>query len=64
MIIIDVKKERSLDSALKKLKLKFQKNKVREELVERREFRKKSVKKREALRKATFLQKKISREEI
>lgn len=52
MIIIDVKKEKSLDSALKKLKYKFTKGKVREELFERQEFVKKSVSKREKMRKA------------
>lgn len=52
MIIIDVKKEKSLDSALKKLKYKFTKNKVREQLFERQEFVKKSVARREEIRKA------------
>ena len=52
MIIIDVKKEKSLDSALKKLKYKFTKSKVKEELFERQEFVKKSVSKREKMRKA------------
>lgn len=52
MIIIDVKKEKSLDSALKKLKYKFTKNKTREQLFEKQEFVKKSVVKREQLRKA------------
>ena len=53
MIIIDVKKEKSLDSALKKLKYKFTKNKVREQLFEKKEFVKKSVVKREQLKKAS-----------
>lgn len=52
MIIIDVKKEKSLDSALKKLKYKFTKNKIREELFERQEFVKKSVSRREQMKKA------------
>lgn len=54
MIIIDVKKEKSLDSALKKLKYKFSKSKVREQLFERQEFTKKSVKRREEMRKASY----------
>jgi small subunit ribosomal protein S21 len=54
MIIIDVKKEKSLDSALKKLKYKFSKSKTREELFERQEFTKKSVSRREQIRKARY----------
>ena len=54
MIIIDVKKEKSLDSALKKLKYKFTKNKTREELFSRQEFVKKSVIRREEIRKARY----------
>lgn len=53
MIIIDVKKEKSLDSALKKLKYKFTKNKTREQLFEKQEFTKKSVRRREEIRKAS-----------
>lgn len=54
MIIIDVKKEKSLDSALKKLKYKFTKNKTKEELFNRQEFVKKSVIRREEIRKARY----------
>lgn len=54
MIIIDVKKEKSLDSALKKLKYKFSKNKTREQLFEKQEFVKKSVLRREEIRKAKY----------
>jgi len=46
MIIIDVKKEKSLDSALKKYKYKVQKTKQVETLKENREFKKPSVIKR------------------
>ena len=63
MIIIDVKKEKSLDSALKKLKYKFSKDKTREQLMERKEFTKKSVRKREALRKASYREYMRSQEE-
>lgn len=56
MIIIDVKKEKSLDSALKKLKYKFTKNKTREQLFEKQEFVKKSVVRREEIRKAKYKQ--------
>ena len=56
MIIIDVKKEKSLDAALKKLKYKFTKAKTKEQLFEKQEFTKKSVVKREQLRKAKYKQ--------
>ena len=63
MIIIDLKKEKSLDSALKKLKYKFTKNKTREQLFEKQEFTKKSVLRREEIRKAKYKQKIRSSEE-
>jgi len=63
MIIIDLKKEKSLDSALKKLKYKFTKNKTREQLFERQEFTKKSVKRREEVRKASYKEHRRSQEE-
>ena len=52
MIIIDLKKEKSLDSALKKLKYKFTKTKTREQLFENQRFTKKSVVRREEIKKA------------
>jgi small subunit ribosomal protein S21 len=63
MIILDLKKEKSLDSALKKLKYKFTKNKTKEQLFERKEFTKKSVARREEIRKAQYRQKIRSSEE-
>ena len=62
MIIIDLKKEKSLDSALKKLKYKFTKNKTKEQLFEKKEFTKKSVSRREEIRKAKYKQLRIDRE--
>ena len=56
MIIIDVKKEKSLDAALKKLKFKFTKAKTKEQLFEKQKFTKKSVVKREGKRKAQYKQ--------
>ena len=56
MIIIDLKKEKSLDSALKKLKYKFSKNKTKEQLFEKQECTKKSVVRREEIRKAKYKQ--------
>ena len=63
MIIIDVKKEKSLDAALKKLKYKFTKAKTKEQLFEKQEFTKKSVVKREQLRKAKYKQELFDRSE-
>jgi small subunit ribosomal protein S21 len=62
MIIIDLKKEKSLDSALKKLKYKFTKNKTKEQLFEKKEFTKKSVSRREEIRKAKYKQLRIDQE--
>ena len=45
MIIIDVSKEKNLESALKKYKYKVQKTKQTEKLRERQSFTKKSVSK-------------------
>ena len=56
MIIIDVKKEKSLDAALKKLKYKFTKAKTKEQLFENQQFTKKSVVKREQKRQAQYKQ--------
>jgi len=56
MIFIDLNKEKSLDSALKKLKYKFSNQKTKEELTERREFTKKSVKRRNQIRDARYRQ--------
>ena len=63
MIIIDLKKEKSLDSALKKLKYKFTKNKTKEQLFEKKEFTKKSVARREEIRKAKYKQIRSDQEE-
>ena len=46
----------SLDSALKKLKFKFDKLKIRKELTDRKEFVKPSIERREEIRKASYIQ--------
>jgi small subunit ribosomal protein S21 len=63
MIIIDLKKEKSLDSALKKLKYKFTKTKTREQLFENQRFTKKSVVRREEIKKAKYKQFRSDQEE-
>jgi len=56
MIIIPVKEGESIDRALKKLKRKFEKTGVVKELRERQKFTKPSVKKRDTVQRAIFIQ--------
>jgi len=58
MIIIKVKNPSSLEQALKQYKFKVYKTKQTEQLRDRQEFTKKSVKKRSEVNKAIYLQKK------
>lgn len=57
MIIVPVKEGESIDRALKKLKRKFEKTGVVKELRERQKFTKPSVKRRDAVNRAIFIQK-------
>jgi small subunit ribosomal protein S21 len=57
MIIVPVKEGESIDRALKKLKRKFEKTGVVKELRERQKFTKPSVKKRDSIQKAIYIQK-------
>jgi small subunit ribosomal protein S21 len=57
MLNINVKDEGSLDKALKKLKTKVKNTKQRESLRERKEFTKKSQKRRTEKKKAQYVQK-------
>jgi small subunit ribosomal protein S21 len=56
MIIVPVKEGESIDRALKKLKRKFEKTGVVKELRERQKFTKPSIKRREQVNKAIFVQ--------
>lgn len=56
MIIVPIKEGESIDKALKKLKKKFDKIGVKKEIRQRQEFTKKSVVRREQLRKAIYVQ--------
>jgi len=58
MIIIDVKKAGGIDKALKQYKFKVFKSKIHDELRDRKEFEKDSVKKRQTKLKAKYVQKK------
>jgi len=56
MIIVPVKEGESIDRSLKKLKRKFEKTGVVKELRERQKFTKRSVKRREVVNKAKYIQ--------
>lgn len=56
MIIIDLKKEKSIESALKTYKSKIQKTKQIQKLRERQEFVKPSVTRRKEVLKAQYIQ--------
>jgi len=57
MIVVPVKDGENVERALKKLKRKFDKTDVLKELRERQKFTKKSVKRREQVKKAIYIQK-------
>jgi small subunit ribosomal protein S21 len=58
MIIIDLQKEKSIETALRTYKQKIQKTKQVQKLRERQEFVKPSVKKRTERLKAVYIQQK------
>ena len=57
MIIVQVKEGENIERALKKFKRKFEKTGVISELRSRKTFEKPSVKKREMMNKAIYVQK-------
>ena len=61
MIIIKVDKNSSIEKALKQYKSKIIKTRQSSELVERKEFVKKSIRKREQLQKAKYVQQKFGK---
>ena len=56
MIIVPVKEGENIDRSLKKLKRKFEKTGVVKELRERQKFTKPSIKRREQVLKAIYIQ--------
>jgi len=58
MIIIEIKNGENLDRALKTLKSKVIKTRQNQKLVERKEYVKKSVRRRNQIQKAIYTQKK------
>ena len=57
MIIVQVKEGENIERALKKFKRKFEKTGIVRELRSRKTFEKPSVKKREMMNKAIYVQK-------
>lgn len=64
MIIVPVKEGESIDKALKKYKKKYEKTGVVKELRIRQKFIKPSIKRREAVLKAIYIQQLRQAEEI
>ncbi len=56
MIIIPVKEGENIERALKRFKRKFEKTGVMKELRERKKYTKPSIKRREELKKAIYVQ--------
>lgn len=56
MIIVPVKEGESIDKALKKYKRKFEKTGTMKELRERKAFKKPSIRRREEVNKAIYIQ--------
>ncbi|PKP22473.1 MAG: 30S ribosomal protein S21 [Bacteroidetes bacterium HGW-Bacteroidetes-21] len=56
MIIVPVKEGESIDKALKKYKRKFEKTGIMRELRDRKAFKKPSVRRREEVNKAIYIQ--------
>ena len=63
MLIIKIDGKKPIDNALKNLKNKFIKTGISKELFERKTFKKKSVIKRDSVKKARYLQQKKFREQ-
>lgn len=58
MLLVQVNSKQPIDKALKALKRKWDKTKAMKELRERKEFTKKSVKRRSEVGRAKYIQKK------
>lgn len=64
MLIIKVEKGESIERAVKRLKRKYDNAKIGKELRQRKEFKKKSVKRRAEISKAKYINKKRSKDVI
>jgi len=63
MIVVPLKEGENIERALKKFKRKFEKTGVVKELRERQAFTKPSIKKREQMKKAIYVQQMQQKEE-
>ena len=63
MIVVPLKEGENIERALKKFKRKFEKTGVVKELRERQAFTKPSIRKRELLKKAIYIQQMQQKEE-
>lgn len=57
MLIVELNGKQTIERAVKKLKRKFDNAKIGKQLRERKEFKKKSVKRRDQIKKAIYKQK-------
>lgn len=58
MIIVEVNAKQPIERAIKTLKRKWDKSKAMQILREKKEFTKKSIKRRQEIKKAAYIQKK------
>jgi small subunit ribosomal protein S21 len=58
MLVVEVNGKQSIEKALKTLKRKWDKSKSMQTLREKKEFTKKSIKRRQEIKKAAYIQKK------
>jgi len=56
MLIVKVKNNKSIEESLKKMKYKIRKTKLVDQLRDRKQFKKSSVKRREEIQKAMYVQ--------
>jgi small subunit ribosomal protein S21 len=61
MLIVEVTQKQPIERALKVLKKKWDKNKILKELRDRKEFKKKSVKRRDEIKRAAYIEKKYKK---
>jgi small subunit ribosomal protein S21 len=61
MLIVEVTQKQPIERALKVLKKKWDKNKIIKELRERKEFKKRSVKRRDEIKRAAYIEKKYKK---
>ncbi|MHC1705403.1 MAG: 30S ribosomal protein S21 [Tenuifilaceae bacterium] len=63
MIVVPIKEGENIERALKKFKRKFEKTGIMKELRSRQAFTKPSIKQRESVKKAIYIQKLQQKEE-